>query len=253
MASPATMPMQVETTALIDPHQRGQLMLRFQPPRPFDDEQGPSHIGVHVEIKRVTGIELTTHRGWHEAAQLTSRAVLDFPAERFSDHRSAVSDHTGTVSFTDLPLGLWVVSPPQGRTPHFEAFVAAIPRTSPDRAGWQYSYTVYPKISGESGGPPTTGTSPAPTPSTPPGEQPPTVPDKPPVSTSAGPPPGSGPGPEVADSSRGWRDRLAETGAGVLGFLAVGGLMTLLGLALLRRRSLSNPPATSMQTPQDLD
>lgn len=252
-ASPAVAPMSVGTTALIDPHQRGQLVMQFQSPRPFDDEPGPSHIGIPVEIKRVVGIDLTTQQGWQEAVQLTTREVLSLPAERFTDHRFSTSDHTGKVSFTDLPLGLWVVVSPQGRAPHFEAFVVTIPRTSPDRADWQYSYTVYPKISGKNGGLPIVAPPMSPLPSTPPDKQPPAGSDTPPAPTPATSPPGSGAGPEASDSSKVWRSRLAETGADVLGFLAVGGLMTLLGLVLLRRRPSNNPPATSVQTPQDLD
>lgn len=105
--------------------------------------------GIEFQVHRVDGIDLTTNTGWQDAAKLTTDEAI---ARATADGQTGTTDATGLVDFTDLPLGLYVVSEHltgeqmragiTGSAP----FIVALPLTHPtDRNTWMYDVHVYPK------------------------------------------------------------------------------------------------------------
>lgn len=150
-ARPAVPAVIAASAPLVDAHQLGQLTLEFRAPHTNDDDPGQTHIGVPVNIRRVTDIDLSTSEGWRQAADLEVEEVLAFPADRFTDHRSEDTGTDGRVSFAKLPLGLYIVTAPEGAELTFEPFVITVPMTNITGSGWEYSFMVYPKAKAAAG------------------------------------------------------------------------------------------------------
>ncbi|MBM7518721.1 SpaH/EbpB family LPXTG-anchored major pilin [Nocardioides nitrophenolicus] len=139
----------------IDPDATASLHLhKFEQPDDFGppangletDMTGQKPIaGVEFTVQRVSGIDLTTNAGWREAAALTEEQAA---ARAETPGRTGTTDAAGDVDFTDLPLGLYLVtetSYPAGVTPS-KPFLVTLPLTHPtDRDTWLYDVHVYPK------------------------------------------------------------------------------------------------------------
>jgi len=139
----------------IDPDATASLHLhKFEQP----DDFGPPANGLETDmtgqkpladveftVQRVSGIDLTTNEGWREAAALTEEQAA---ARAETPGRTGTTDAAGDVDFTDLPLGLYLVtetSYPAGVTPS-KPFLVTLPLTHPtDRDTWLYDVHVYPK------------------------------------------------------------------------------------------------------------
>lgn len=220
---------------VIDPTRTGTLVLQFAHPNVFDDEPGPSAMGVGVRIQRLTSADLTTYEGWRSATALRATDLLQFDDSAFDVNRSGYSDAAGTVAFTDLTLGLYRVTPLDESS--FNPFAVTIPSSARDNL-WDYTIHVYPKVSGRPSGPgepgdgnehPVPGSPPiTPSPTSPPGSDPPEPGSQPADTTSDRETPGTS-----RDSVLGG---LASTGASVLGFVVSGLLLLFSGFYLILRK-----------------
>lgn len=227
--------------------------------------------GFTFSIQRVDGIDLTTERGWEEARRIS----IDQARNRLTGPvRSAVTDSTGSVTFNGLGVGLYLVTekPPADDNYTWSwgpPFLLTLPTGNAEGTQWDYDVEVIAK-SVPDGVPDDYGSTPTPevppqtpprdippgdTPpgDTPPGETPPrntppgdTPPGATPTTTPSAPVPGS-PGSGEDGGTPSWRDRelpsLANTGASILGVVALGALLVALGGFLVRRRQAEEDSA----------
>lgn len=226
------------SVSVIDSGRTGQLTIRFTLPNPYDDRPGPSPAGVEVQLRRVANIDLTTLEGWQEAESLTLTQLLHLPESGFDSNRVGTSDHTGTIVFPELPLGVYVVTSPH-RQEVWDPFVVTLPRTGPDGSSWMYEVTVHPKWRGQ----PTTTTEPAPTTeweTTWPTQVEPTVtetatPEVPTRQKVTPAPRENDPKSQTDSRPRPLGERLASTGAAVIGVVVLGLLLVTMGLVAIVR------------------
>lgn len=112
-------------------------------------------LGVEFRVRQVDGIDLSTNTGWADAADLSDVFDPAAPAASITGAgftlaagSTQVTDGTGEASFTDLPVGLYLVeetSFPAGVTPS-APFLVSVPLTDPDNHDtWLYDVHVYPK------------------------------------------------------------------------------------------------------------
>lgn len=183
----------------VDESRTGTLVLKFTAPNPYDDEPGPSNVGVGVELRRVAGVDLTTNEGWQQAADLTLTELVD--AGRFDHSSHGITDANGHVTFTGLPLGLYLVTPTAAGA--FEPFAVTLPITDISGTTWLYEVTAHPKVGGEEkpGVTPTETPGPGPGPSAPGTTT--TSPSQPTGAETMSPGPGATPVPSAPGDSGG--------------------------------------------------
>lgn len=113
--------------------------------------------GVTFQVQQVNTIDLTTNAGWQSASALSDKFNPANPAGSITGNGftlgggvSKVTDATGTASFPDLGLGLYLVTEtnyPAGVTPS-APFLVSVPLTDPNnKDNWLYDVHVYPKNS----------------------------------------------------------------------------------------------------------
>ena len=212
--------------------------------------------GVRYRVQRIRGIDLTTESGWNRAVGLSDEqaaaAVKDVGVTK-------VVDGQGRAVFDGLPVGVYYVSEldpadvPEGYVAS-ASFVLTLPVARVDPDGWRYEVEIYAKgqpgikDEGESSTPKTTTPVTPVTPVVPPEPGTSTTvttprsdtPEKPSTSTTTTP---GTPGTDTPDkpnkpsTTEKIRRNLASTGANVLGLIAVGvGLLLLGGFLVARRR-----------------
>ena len=137
-----------DATAALHIHKFEQPDDGFGPPAdgtPADTSGMTPIAGVEFTVQRVSGIDLTTNQGWQDASKLT---VEEATTRAETPGHTGVTDADGNVDFTDLPLGLYLVS--ETRTPTgvtgSRPFLVTLPLTDPtQRDNWLYDVHVYPK------------------------------------------------------------------------------------------------------------
>ncbi|CAB0581976.1 LPXTG cell wall anchor domain-containing protein [Corynebacterium diphtheriae] len=209
---------------------------------PFDElrpgELPPSSLsGYTFTLKRVADIDIRTRDGYDSALRLTVDEARD---RGFTDPTlSRVSDEQGKVRFGGLPAGVYLteVKPPARAGEKHEnicPMLIILPATNED-GSWLHELSV--KAKAEDGGgdvpPPTDIPDPRPTPTPTPTR------DRPITSTSNTPGITTSPVPNPSTDKPGnpSSGRLAKTGASVLGIVAVGALLLLLGGYVMRRNN----------------
>ncbi|ATZ06878.1 LPXTG cell wall anchor domain-containing protein [Corynebacterium striatum] len=209
---------------------------------PFDElrpgELPPGSLsGYTFTLKRVAGIDIRTRDGYDSALRLTVDKARD---RGFTDPTlSRVSDEQGKVRFDGLPAGVYLieVKPPARageKHENIRPMLIILPATNED-GSWLHELSVKAKT--EDGGgdvpPPTDIPDPRPTPTPTPTR------DRPITSTSSTPGTTTSPVPNPSTDKPGHPSsgRLAQTGASVLGIVAVGALLLLLGGYVMRRNN----------------
>ena len=227
---------------------------------PFDEippgELPPGSLsGYTFTLKRVAGIDIRTRGGYDSALRLTEGEARD---RGFTDPvLSRVSEEQGTVRFDGLPAGVYLIEveqPAREGEKHedIRPMLIILPATNED-GSWLHELSVKAKTEDDGGDvpPPTDIPDPRPTPtptttSTPtdtpaprPTSTPTSTPDRPFDSITGAPgnttSPGSGPSTDQPGKST-FRE-LAQTGASVLGIVAAGALLLLLGGYVMRRNN----------------
>ena len=236
------------------------LVITLPKSNPFDDvppgELPPGSLsGYTFTLKRVADIDIRTREGYDSALRLT----VDKARERgFADPTlSRLSDEQGRVRFDGLPAGIYLieVEPPAREGEKHEEIrpmLVILPATNED-GSWLHDVSIKAKT--EDGGgdvpPPTDIPDPRPTPTltpTPTPDQPSTsTPDRPgtstpdqPITSTPGAPGNTTspvPGPSTDQPGTSTPSRLAQTGASVLGIVAAGALLLLLGGFVMRRNN----------------
>lgn len=219
--------------SVIDASRSGTVELHFTQPNPHDDEPGPPASGISVDARRVADLDITTHQGQARAAGMNIHDITALPAGAFDIHRQTTSGPDGDAYFTQLPLGLYLLSPGEGSPDAFEIFALTVPRTDSSGRGWLYDVTAHPKAAGGEI----------------PGDRDPAAPDEgaeegvgdgediADVASTPNPQPDDGakaPGTDSPASDD--EGQLAVTGAGVLGTVLFGLVLITLGVVLLKRR-----------------
>ncbi|WP_237686087.1 SpaH/EbpB family LPXTG-anchored major pilin [Arthrobacter jiangjiafuii] len=114
--------------------------------------------GVEFTIEQVNPVDLSSNTGWQAAEDVSKVFAPANPAGSITSAASitlgtattAVTDRTGSAVFSNLDLGLYLVtetSYPAGVTPA-APFLVTVPLTDPSqRDGWLYDVHVYPKNS----------------------------------------------------------------------------------------------------------
>ncbi|HCG2975367.1 TPA: LPXTG cell wall anchor domain-containing protein [Corynebacterium striatum] len=237
--------------------EEGSLTLIKRPPSAFDgvdygDLPRGTIDGATFTLRRVKDIDLTQQAGWDAAKGMS----VEEARKRLSDDEwKAVSGRDGRAVFTGLAMGVYLVSetPPADRPKEYRKtseFLITVPAgmRSADGsvASWSCDVQVFTKDindtpPSEPSTPPAT-TPPSTTPSTPP-DTPPTVPSVPvfpPNETSGTPAPSATPTPSESGTPKEPRkqitERLGNTGANVLGVVALGLALTIGGFLVQRRR-----------------
>lgn len=222
----------------VDPAATGSIHLEFEAPNPHNDEPGPSHVGIEVDVRRVSDIDLSTNTGWQAASELDIDELLN--SDSFDESFSGTTDGNGHVSFVGVPVGLYLVTPVEEGT--FVPFAVTLPMTDVSGSTWRYEITAHPKVADDTDPDPEdpededTEKERDPRPDPQPGPSP--LPDD--DGTS-----GVAPDDETSESTPREQDGqqspsrmgLAETGASVIGISLLGTALILLGYFLSRRRS----------------
>lgn len=248
----------VDPTAIGD--EPNSLTITLPKGNPFDElppgELPPGSLsGYTFTLKRVAGIDIRTRGGYDSALRLTVDEARD---RGFTDSAlSRVSDEQGKVRFDGLPAGVYLieVEPPAREGEKHEdirPMLIILPATNED-GSWLHELSVKAKT--EDGGgdvpPPTDIPDPRPTPtptttSTPtdtpvprPTSTPTSTPDRPLTSITGTPGSTTSPvaGPSADQPGKSTPRQLAQTGASVLGIVAVGALLLLLGGYVMRRNN----------------
>lgn len=113
--------------------------------------------GVEFTIEQVNPVDLASNGGWQAAEDVSNVFDPANPAKSITAAsytlgaaKTAVTDGTGSALFSNLDLGLYLVtetSYPAGVTPA-APFLVTVPLTDPNqRNGWLYDVHVYPKNS----------------------------------------------------------------------------------------------------------
>ncbi|MCL1899210.1 MAG: hypothetical protein FWG11_01585 [Promicromonosporaceae bacterium] len=130
--------------ALPDPAMDGHASLTVS--RVLDGLPAPDDVtvGLYLLPHAAGGepIDLTTRAGWNLAADLTLAEALTLPRTAIG----AAPTVGGTALFSDLPLGLFLVTITylDGEEAH-EPFIVSVPRTNDAGNGWNYHVLVQPK------------------------------------------------------------------------------------------------------------
>lgn len=234
----------VQAISQIDPARSIDLTLIKTPPNPYDDVPvgdipGSVIEGVTFTVRKVNNVDLTTEAGW---ALARGMSVAEAKRRGFSEDHSAVTDAEGKAYFTELSVGLYLVTetPPANPGVNYERsaeFLITLPTGGDDGEHWNYDVTVYTKDKVKPTKPP------KPT-------DPPTIPPIIPVPIPV-PVPGGGssvdPGPTptptpttpaapVPDKGTTPPPGLAMTGANVAGLGALALALIAGGALLIRRR-----------------
>ena len=107
--------------------------------------------GVVFSITPVTGIDLTTNKGWEDAEAAAKALSLNgtLPAGLGTATNLPATDANGVVAATDLSLGLYLVrevSGPANIVSPAAPFLVTVPLPNiGNAAGWNYDIHVYPK------------------------------------------------------------------------------------------------------------
>ncbi|WGD36932.1 SpaH/EbpB family LPXTG-anchored major pilin [Lysinibacter sp. HNR] len=100
--------------------------------------------GVTFQVQQVQGVDLTTNAGWNS---LPGRTPTN-PGGALGAPISQTTNATGDAVFSNLPLGLYLVTEtmyPAGYVPA-DPFLVTIPMTHPTNLNeWMYNVHVYPK------------------------------------------------------------------------------------------------------------
>ncbi|MEV7605928.1 SpaH/EbpB family LPXTG-anchored major pilin [Paenarthrobacter sp. NPDC089322] len=113
--------------------------------------------GVEFTIQQVNTIDLSTNAGWDAAHNLSSvfspadpTGSITGAGYTLGGGQAQTTDAAGTAAFSDLPVGLYLVTEtnyPAGVTPA-APFLVSVPLTDPDNNdNWIYDVHVYPKNS----------------------------------------------------------------------------------------------------------
>lgn len=248
----------VDPTAIGD--EPNSLTITLPKGNPFDElppgELPPGSLsGYTFTLKRVAGIDIRTRGGYDSALRLTVDEARD---RGFTDSAlSRVSDEQGKVRFDGLPAGVYLieVEPPAREGEKHEdirPMLIILPATNED-GSWLHELSVKAKTEDDGGDvpPPTDIPDPRPTPtptttSTPtdtPVPRPTTTStstqDRPLTSITGTPGSTTSPvaGPSTDQPGKSTPRQLAQTGASVLGIVAVGTLLLLLGGYVMRRNN----------------
>ncbi|WP_454084650.1 SpaH/EbpB family LPXTG-anchored major pilin [Georgenia sp. Marseille-Q6866] len=107
--------------------------------------------GVQFTVSRVSSIDLATNEGWQAVEDLTAAEVTAAPTTYpLSTPDADRTDASGTVSFHDLSVGVYLVEETDtGGHPiavRAEPFLVSVPLPTQDST-WNYDVHVYPKNS----------------------------------------------------------------------------------------------------------
>lgn len=145
-----------------NPARLGQLHITKNAANPYDDPKpgalpnGPAG-GQVIQINRVKGVDLVS-ADWAQLQKMTVKQAKDKGLEAA---KTAVTDEGGKVTFTDVPVGLYLVSDQKpADTTHkygrIKPFLITMPAGNPDLHVWTFNVEVTPKLMSEA--------TPAPTP-----------------------------------------------------------------------------------------
>ena len=211
---------------------------------PFDEippgELPPGSLsGYTFTLKRVAGIDIRTRGGYDSALRLTVDEARD---RGFTDPAlSRVSDEQGKVRFDGLPAGIYLIEveqPAREGEKHedIRPMLIILPATNEDGSD------VPPPTDIPDPRPtptPTTTSTPTDTPAPRPTSTPTSTPDRPFDSITGAPGNTTSPvpGPSTDQPGKSTFRELAQTGASVLGIVAAGALLLLLGGYVMRRNN----------------
>ena len=211
----------------------GSLTVSKPAANPYDDvpagELPPGLVsGATFSLRPVTGVDLSTERGWEELDDLEAESISE---DRLGEERTAVTGGGGQATFEDLEPGAYLVTEQERESDEYSfrsaaPFIVTVPTGAPDGSGWVCDVTVVaqnkPDTPPPAPTPPEETTPPAPEPGepgTPGGEEPPSPGED-----------GDGQGPS--------REILANTGVGLIGLVLLAAGAVAAGFLL---RSVSRP------------
>lgn len=243
LAAPTADAIPVQPADAVVSRSTGTVNFEFEAPNPHNDVPGPSNVGVELDVRRVAGIDLSTNEGWQAASELDIDELMENAT--FDQHFSGVTDANGDVRFTQVPIGLYLVTPVERGD--FVPFALTLPMADVPGTDWLYEITTYPKVEAAAGDgsvsdkEPDSDPDPALRPSPGPSPQPSPGPggEDDATGTEAGEVPSQEPESGQDDQSR---SGLASTGASVVGISVLGLALMLLGYFLSRRRSPQGQP-----------
>lgn len=106
------------------------------------------------QVKNATEL-VAYYNGSNDATWTVDTFVTDGAINSgYSEHASKETGTDGVVTFSDLPVGLYVVietAYPDKVTKASDPFLVSIPMTNPENGGWMYDVYAYPKNSTSEG------------------------------------------------------------------------------------------------------
>lgn len=134
-----------QAIAAINPDRTVRLTMIKTPPSRYDGVSAseiPAGVisGVTFTVSRVDGVDLTTEEGWALARDMT---VAQAKERGFTLTRSAVTGVDGEAVFTELPIGLYLVTEtaPANPGPGYigsNEFLITLPTGGDDGKNWNY-------------------------------------------------------------------------------------------------------------------
>jgi hypothetical protein cresD4_01415 len=148
--------------ALIDSSARGSITVVKSAGDPFAHFGDPTRNGVpqpvppieglEFQAQKVDGIDLTTNEGWEAASNLDlTDFIADGPRNGDLDKpQTATTDAEGKAHFSNLDLGLYLVTEKSGPAQSLgfnviNPFFVTVPSTATDSKSWDYDVTVHAK------------------------------------------------------------------------------------------------------------
>ena len=213
--------------------------IALSPGNPDDDNSTAlgSIFGVTIHLERLKGISPSSQQDREKVENTTAAELAEWPKDL---HFSQVTDENGSVKFSDLPEGIYLVTStaPNDSYREINPFLVSVPFYGVDYDSTPVEGVIVAKSHkpGETPPPTTPPTTPPGTPPTTPGtstppKTPPTTPGEPGTSTTTSttstPPGGSGTskpsgssGSSSSSGSSGGSGSLALTGVQVVGLVA---------------------------------
>ncbi len=108
--------------------------------------------GVTLKVSRVSGVDLRTSAGWHQAAAY-QRDMAGVYSALGDSRTSAPTDSNGLTVLSDLPVGLYLIQEVSGGSSisgyvKSDDILVTVPGQASASSRWVYTRDVYPKTSG---------------------------------------------------------------------------------------------------------
>lgn len=124
------------------PSGTGTLKVSLYKGNPHDDVKPPKVVGVKIQVQKVKDVSLADSTSWNSIKNLTPEQAATKELEPVA---SVTTDNNGTVKFTNLAVGLYLVKQLDTTVPSFHPFLVTLPVADKAKRTWNYQLEIQPK------------------------------------------------------------------------------------------------------------